>query len=502
MGEAYNALKARLADYTHLQQAGSLLSWDQETYMPAGAVVSRGDQMATLSKFAHELFVAPKTGRLLRQAAAEEGIKDQPDSDEAAIVRVSMRDYKRERKVPVAFVEELERTRAQSHQAWVEARKASDFKRFEPWLVKMFDMARRYADYLGYKEHPYDALLDGFEPDMKTSAVRATFADLREQLVPLVHAISAKADTISDAPLRRHFPREKQVEFATRVSRQFGYDLNTGRVDFAAHPFCTSFSSQDVRITTRVDDGFFNMMLFGTLHETGHALYDQGIDGAFAHTPLENGASLGIHESQSRMWENLVGRSHEFWEHYYPELQQVFPDQLGQVSLEEFYRAVNRVSPSFIRVEADEVTYNLHIMVRFELELELLEGKLKVEELPEAWNARYKAYLGITPPNDAVGVLQDTHWSIGLIGYFPTYSLGNLASVQLYEKIEQDIPTLRDSIRAGDFSPLLGWLRQNIHQYGRKYTPDDLLKRATGRSLSAEPYMNYLRAKYSAIYGL
>jgi carboxypeptidase Taq len=502
MGEAFNNLKARLADYSHLQQVGALLSWDQETYMPAGGVESRGEQMATLGRLSHDLFTAPLTGKLLRQAAKEQDVAANPDSDELAIVKVSERDYKRQRKVPGDFVAEIERTRAQAHQAWIEARKANDFKHFEPWLVKVFDLTKRYADYLGYKEHPYDALLEGFEPGMKTSQVRAIFADLREQLVPLARAIAGKADAVSDACLHGRFPREQQIDFAMRASRQFGYDLNHGRMDMAAHPFCQSFSSQDVRITTRVDESFFNMMFFGTLHETGHALYEQGVGRAFAHTPLESGASLGIHESQSRMWENLVGRSREFWQFFYPQAQQTFPDQLGNVTLDEFYRAVNKVNPSFIRVEADEVTYNLHIMVRFELELELLEGKLAVADLPGAWNARYQEYLGITPPTDAIGVLQDTHWSIGLVGYFPTYSLGNLISVQLFDKAEEAMPDLRAGFAAGEFGPLLGWLRENVHQYGRKYTPDQLVKRATGKRLSARPYVKYLQKKYKKIYGL
>jgi carboxypeptidase Taq len=502
MGEQFDALRARLADYTHLQQTGALLSWDQETYMPPGAVESRGEQMATVAKLAHELFISSQTNKLLRSAAKEVKPTANPDSDEMAIIRVTERDYKRERKVPAEFVAEMQRTQAQAHQAWIEARKASDFRHFEPWLAKMFDLAKRYADYIGYKEHPYDALLDGFEPGMKTSQVRATFADLRQQLVPQVHAVRARADTVNDACLHGHFPRDKQLEFATRVIKQFCYDLHHGRVDESPHPFCQSFSSKDVRITTRYDDSFLNMMLFGSMHEAGHALYEQGISPNFAHTPLENGASLGIHESQSRMWENLVGRSREFWQFFYPQLQDTFPEQFRNVSLDEFYRAINKVTPSFIRVEADEVTYNLHIMVRFELELELLEGKLAVADLPEAWNARYNEYLGITPPNDAIGVLQDTHWSIGLIGYFPTYSLGNLASVQLFDKAAQDIPDLRKRIAAGDLGPLLTWLRENVHQYGRKYTPDQLIKRATGKKLSAKPYIKYLQKKYKQIYGL
>ncbi|HEY3289338.1 MAG TPA: carboxypeptidase M32, partial [Anaerolineae bacterium] len=339
MGETFDALKARLADYSHLHQAESLLSWDEETNMPVGAAVDRGEQLATLSKFSHELFVAPQTGKLLRAAAKEEIVTGNPDSDEAAIVRVVLRDYKKERKIPVEFVTEFERTRTQSHQAWIAARKATDFAHFEPWLEKMVDFARRYADLQGYKEHPYDALLDRFEPDMRTSHVRKTFAALREGQVPLVHAIAAKADRVTDAPLHKHFNREKQVAFAKKVSQQFGYDYNHGRMDFAAHPFETSFSARDVRITTRVDENYFNPMLFGTMHETGHALYEQGVSTAFAHTPLEHGVSLGIHESQSRLWENLIGRSLEFWQYFYPELQTVFPEQLHEVSLENFHRA-------------------------------------------------------------------------------------------------------------------------------------------------------------------
>jgi carboxypeptidase Taq len=502
MGTNYDALMAHMAEVCGLRQASSLLNWDRETNMPSGAIESRSEQMAILSKLEHVMFTSPQTGKLLRLAAKEDVVHANADSDEAAIVRVTLRDYKRSRKVPAEFVAEVERTRAQSHHAWVQARKASDFALFEPWLSKMIDLTRRYADFLGYKDHPYDALLEGFEPGMKSSHVRAIFADLREQLVPLARAISAKADAVSDAPVRRHFPREQQIAFATQLIKHIGYDMAHGRMDMAAHPFCTSASSQDVRITTRVDENFLNMMLFSAAHESGHAMYEQGISPAFARTLLENGASLGMHESQSRMWENLVGRSREFWQFFYPHAQAAFPAALGDVPLDDFHRAINRVNPSFIRVEADEVTYNLHIMVRFELEMELLENKLQAADLPAAWNARYQEYLGITPPNDALGVLQDTHWAIGLIGYFPTYSLGNLISVQLFEKAEQDTPGLRDGFANGDFAPLLSWLRQNVHVYGRKYTPDELIKRATGRKLSAKPYVKYLQRKYKKIYGL
>ncbi len=502
MGQQYDTLTTRLGEITDLLSATSVLSWDQETYMPRAAAAARGEQQATLSRIAHEMFTAPVTGRLLRAAAKEEDVAADPDSDAAAVVRVTQRDLKRETRLPGEFVAEMARTQAQAQAAWVEARQRSDFKQFEPWLVKVFELTRRAADYLGYKEHPYDALLDHYEPGMKTAQVRAIFADLRDETVPLVHAIAAKAGAVSDACLHGHFPRDRQEAFARRVSQQFGFDFARGRLDYSAHPFCTTFNHQDVRMTMRVDESRFGMLLFGVLHETGHGLYEQGIRPVFDRTPLYNGTSLGMHESQSRMWENLVGRSREFWSRFYPDLQAAFPESLGQASLDDFYRAINQVTPSFIRVQADEVTYNLHIMLRFELETELLEGKLRVAELPEAWNARMQSYLGITPPDDARGVLQDVHWSSGLVGYFPTYALGNLMSVQLYEQALKDEPGIKDDIAAGRFDRLLGWLRDRIHQHGRKYTAPELMKRVTGRKLTAAPYVRYLKRKYGKIYGL
>ena len=500
MGQQYEELKARLGEITDLRAASGILSWDQETYMPPAAAHSRGEQQATLGRIAHEMFTSAQTAKLLRLAAKENGADK--DSNEAAILRVTQRDYKRDKKLPAEFVGEVARAQAEAQPAWVEARSKSDYKVFEPHLEKMFGLMRRAADYIGYKEHPYDALLDRYEPDLKASQVKAIFDNLRDETVPLVHAIAAKANQVNSDCLHGHFPKDKQEAFARRVIEQIGYDFSRGRMDYTHHPFCSSFSRDDVRITTRADEANLSMLLFSVLHEAGHALYDQGMGAVFERTPLADGASVSIHESQSRMWENLVGRSREFWSHYYPDLQATFPGAFGAVSLDEFYRAINQVSPSFIRIQADELTYNLHIMLRFELEMALLDGSLRVADLPGAWNEKMQSYLGITPPNDAQGVLQDMHWAAGLVAYFPTYTLGNITSVQLFEAAGKAIPTLKQDIADGKFEGLLGWLRENVHQYGRKYTPGELIKRATGHKLSSAPYVRYLKRKFSKIYGV
>jgi carboxypeptidase Taq len=347
----------------------------------------------------------------------------------------------------------------------------------------------------------YDPLLDDYEPGLKTADVQAIFTVLRPQQVALIQEIGARPP-LDDSFLHQPYDTQKQWDFGVEVITSFGYDWNRGRQDKSPHPFSTSFGLDDVRITTRVYPNYLNPALFGTMHEAGHAMYEQGVDRNLERTPLAHGASLGLHESQSRMWENLVGRSLPFWEHFYPRLQQTFPEQLGQVDLMTFFKGANRVQPSLIRVEADEATYNLHIMLRLELEIALLEGSLEVKDLPEAWNANMQAYLGITPPDDALGVLQDIHWSIGLIGYFSTYALGNLIAAQIWERINADIPDLAGQIRQGEFAPLLGWLRQNIHKHGSKFEPQELVQRVTGSKIDPAPYIRYLRSKFGQIYGL
>jgi carboxypeptidase Taq len=494
-----NELKTRLGEIRDLNRASALLGWDQQTYMPPGGAAARAEQLATLQKTAHAWFIADEIGELLE--ALRDGGWDY-DSDEASLVRVVSRDYAKARRVPNELVAELARATALAYEAWAKARQASDFSQFQPHLEKIVALNVRLAEALGYQDRIYDPLLDQYEPEMKTAQVAAIFDSLKTELVPFVQAIAGQAGRVDRSVLYKTYDEQKQLEFGLSVIKDFGFDFTRGRQDKSVHPFTTSFSIGDVRLTTRVDATYLPSALFGTLHECGHGLYEQGISPALERTTLDDGASLGIHESQSRMWENLVGRSREFWAHYFPRLQAVFPDQLAGVDAEGFYRAVNCVQPSLIRVEADEVTYNLHIMVRFELENDMLEGKVKIADMPEAWNAKMKAYLGVVPPDDAQGILQDIHWSGGMIGYFPTYSLGNLVAVQLFDQARADIPALPAQIAAGQFGELLSWLHQNVHRHGRKYTPAELVKRVTGRDLTAANYVAYIKAKFSDIYGL
>jgi carboxypeptidase Taq len=492
-------LKTRLGEVSDLNKAIALLSWDQQTYMPGGAVAARAEQLATLSRMAHQLFCAGETGRLIDEATP---LAEQLpyDSDDASLVRVARRDYGRQCRLPAEFVAEFSRVRAVGRVAWAEARRKSDFAMFQPHLQQVVDLVRRQAEYLGYTEHPYDALLDLYEPDMRTAEVRTLFAELHDGLAPLVKRVAARPDAVDSLLLEQEYDEQTQIKLGEQIIAKIGFDFECGRQDFSAHPFCTSFAATDVRITTRVSRNQLTMALFGTLHEMGHGLYEQGTSPALARTLLAGGASLGMHESQSRMWENLVGRSRAFWQHFLPLLQGTFPTQLGGIDVEQFYRAINRSQPSLIRVEADELTYNLHIMLRFELELALLEGALAVAELPAAWNARMQEYLGLTPPNDALGVLQDVHWSGGMIGYFPTYTLGNVISAQLFERASAELADLSSQFAAGEFDGLLGWLRRNLHAHGRKFTPNELLQRIVGGGVQAAPYLAYLRNKFGELY--
>jgi len=501
MNQALTELKERLAVISDLQEAASLLSWDQHTYMPPGATAARGQQLATLSKLSHQLLIDAEVGKLLT-ALDLESAPFAPDSDEAALIKVTRRLYDRASKLPSDFVAAFAKLRTESQQRWAGARRAKEFTQFAPLLAEVVAMTRRKADYLGYLDHPYDALLEGYEPGMRTAEVKRIFAELKEAILPLVQAIRS-ASRLSDAPLRQPLAEAKQEEFALAIAQAFGYDLSRGRLDRTVHPFAQSISKYDVRITTRYHPEYLVPALFGTLHETGHALYEQGVADEYYRSPLGSVQSLGLHESQSRLWENLVGRSRGFWQYAYPKLQMHFP-ALNTVPLEQFYAAINRVEPSFIRVEADEITYNLHIMLRFELELALLEGTLAVSDIPEAWNAKVEEYLGITPPDDALGCLQDIHWSMGGIGYFPTYTLGNVMSVQLFEAAKLAHPELELEIEIaeGRFATLLAWLRDNVHRHGAKYEPGELLERATGSRLDAQPLVRYLEGKYRALYGL
>jgi carboxypeptidase Taq len=414
---------------------------------------------------------------------------------------VTATDYAKTISVPSAFIMERAKTVSLAQQAWLEARAKSDFSIFRPHLDRVIELSRHYVSFFPPTEHPYDTLLDIFEPGMKTSEVQFIFNELRPQQVELIHAISQQPQ-VDDSFLHLAYDEKLMWEFSVKVATAFGYDWKRGRQDPTTHPFCQSIGSDDVRITSRWVPELPFALLFGTMHETGHALYEQGIGHTWSRTALEGGASLGIHESQSRMWENLVGRSHAFWEFFYPQLQDCFNVQLGNVSLNQFFRAINKVKPSYIRVEADEATYNLHIMLRLEIEIAMLEGSISTKDLPGIWNEKMKNYLGVVPPDDAKGVLQDIHWSGGMLGYFSTYALGNLISAQLWEKFKFLNPDLDNQFRQGDFSSLLSWLRVKIHQYGRKYEPQELIQRVTKSNINSGSYIRYLNTKYSEIYNL
>jgi carboxypeptidase Taq len=459
---------------------------------------ARGQQLATLSKIAQEKFISEEVGRLIDDLKQD---FNGADSDDAALIRVTARDYDKAKRIPPEFIQEQAIVTSKAFEAWMEARGKSDFSIFQPHLEKVVELVQRYVSFFPPADHPYDTLLDDYEPGMKTADVKAIFDGLRSKQVRLIKAIG-ESKQVKDAFLLKKYNEKKLIDFGVKVISQFGYDWNRGRQDKAPHPFETSFSVNDVRITTRYEADNPLATLFSTMHEAGHAMYEQGINPAYERTPLSGGTSLAVHESQSRMWENLVGRSMPFWQHFYPDLKKTFPAQLDGVSLKSFYKAINKVEPSLIRVNADEATYNLHIMLRLELEIGMVEGKIAVKDLPEIWNAKMEEYLGIVPPDDARGVLQDIHWSGGSIGYFSTYALGNLISAQLWEKIRKDIRDLDDQISEGNFSELLAWLRNNIHQHGHKYDPQVLVEKVTGSKITPEPYLRYLTKKYSEIYDL
>ena len=498
MSEKLEQLKERLGEVQDIGRAASLLSWDQQVNMPPAGNEARGQQLATLGKIAQEKFINDEVGRLIEDLQQE---LNGADTEEAALVRVAARDYDKARRVPPSFVAEQAIVTSKALEAWIEARAKSDFSIFQPHLERVVELVHQYISFFPPSDHPYDILLDDYESGMKTAEVKAIFDSLRPKQVKLLRAISS-ARQVKDDFLYKRYNEKKLNEFGEAVITRFGYEWSRGRQDKAPHPFQTSFSVNDVRITTRFEADNPMAMLFSTMHEAGHAMYEQGIDPKYDRTPLAGGASLAVHESQSRMWENLVGRSYPFWEHFYPMLKKAFPSQLDGVSLKAFYKAINKVEPSLIRVNADEATYNMHIMLRLELEIGMVEGAIAIKDLPEIWNEKMQEYLGITPPDHARGVLQDIHWSYGAIGYFSTYALGNLVSAQLWEKINKEIPDLNDQIRKGEFAALLDWLRRNIHRHGQRYEPQKLVKMVTGSKITHEPYVRYLTKKYSEIYGL
>ena len=501
MEKKLQELKARLLEVNDLNSAGAVLGWDQTTYMPPGGAAARGRQMATLGRLAQEKFIDPAVGKLLDEL--QPYAESLPyDSDEASLIRVTRRNYEQAVKVPPALMGAVYAHGAQAYEVWAAARPGNDFAAVQPYLEKTVDLSRQLANCFPGYDHIADPLIDFADYGMKAASVRTLFAELREALVPLVDSLTAQTPA-DDACLHQPFPEQDQLAFGMKIIKKYGYDLQRGRQDKTHHPFMTKFSLGDVRITTRVKADDLSEALFSTLHEAGHAMYEQGINMAYEGTPLANGTSAGVHESQSRLWENQVGRNRRFWEHFYPELQAAFPAQLGQVSLDTFYRAINKVQRSLIRTDADEVTYNLHVMIRFDLELDLLEGKLAVKDLPDAWHARYQSDLGLHAPDNRDGVLQDVHWYAGIVGgAFQGYTLGNIMSALFFEQALQARPVILDEMGQGEFGTLHTWLRENIYQHGSKYTAPELVQRVTGGPLTIEPYVRYLRGKFGELYSL
>jgi carboxypeptidase Taq len=501
-------LTTKLLEIQRINSAASVLAWDQETYMPAGGGEARAEQIAVLQGIAHQKLVSSDVQSLLSQwvdpATGQAADKSGETWDEPSrsLLRETWRDVSRAKKLPSDFVVRLSRECSLAQQVWVEAKKHNTFATFLPNLRTVLQLKRDEAQYLGYHDSPYNALLDVYEPGSTIADLQPVFATLKARLVPLLRKITESRVQIDDSILRRSYDHARQLEFGRLVLTAMGYDFTRGRLDLSAHPFTTSFHPTDVRVTTRVYEHELQSCLFSCIHEGGHGLYDQGLDQRYFGTPLGDSVSLGIHESQSRLWENCVGRSRPFWRFFYPMLQQTFHDQLHAVNSEHFYAAINCVKPSLIRVEADELTYNLHIMLRFEIEQDLIEGKTQPEDLPTIWNQKMQEYLGMVPPSDAEGVLQDVHWSFGAFGYFPTYTLGNLYSVQFFEQATLELPHLEDEIAAGQLMGLRRWLEQKIHRWGRMFTPTHLAQRVTGSTVNPEPFLTYVEKKYGELYQL
>jgi carboxypeptidase Taq len=493
-------LKRRLLEISDLYYANAVLNWDQACFMPPGGAEGRGRQSAMLSKIAHERSVDPALGGLLDALAAyAESLPH--DSDDASLIRVARRDFEKAIRVPADYVERAAAHSSASFVAWTKARPANDFAAMRPYLEKNVELSREYAGYFAPYRHVTDPMIDDYDAGMTTESVRALFAALRRELVPIVQAI-CEQPTAEDHCLHGTFPEKAQLDWNVAVAKTLGYDFERGRLDKTHHPFCTKFSAGDVRITTRVDERDIGQSLFSIVHESGHAMYEQGVARGLAGTPLGSGTSAGVHESQSRLWENVVGRGRGFWRHFYPSLQTAF-DRFRTVDLDTFYRAINKVERSLVRTDSDEVTYNLHIMMRFDLELDMLEGRLAVKDLPEAWRARIKADLGIAPADDRNGCLQDVHWYNGGIGgSFQGYTIGNILSAQFYAAAVNAHPEIPDEIARGEFATLHKWLVAHIYRHGRKFEPSDLVKRATGEEMTIAPYLTYLRGKYGELYRL
>ena len=494
MADALDLLKTRMRDLGALGQLGMLLSWDQRTQMPPAGARHRGEHMAFVQRMAHDLLVDPEVGRLLGELEPRLASLD-PDGFDYGLIRLAKRSYEKEVNVPAELRSEMARAAAEGNAVWLKAKAASDFQLFLPALERNIETRHRYVEALAPAGEPYDVLLDDFEPEMKTEDVTRIFAELREELVPLIAELRER--DVDDSFLTGDYPVDRQIELLKDIVDTFGHRPDSWRIDPTEHPFAASAGRDDIRITTHYYANSLDS-LFSTMHEYGHGLYQHQLPAEAEAYPVGGPASLGIHESQSRLWENLVGRSLPFWRFYYPRVQQRFPEQLGNVDVEQFYAAVNRSQPSLIRIEADEVTYGMHVILRFELEQDIINGRVALKDLPAVWNEKMHDYLGVDVPDDAHGVLQDMHWSTGLIGYFSTYLLGTVMSVQIWEKMQEDVGDLDELLERGEFTPIREWLGEHVHAHGRKYPPQELLQKAVGSEIDARPYLAYLKRKFGA----
>ncbi len=494
MYDRYQEITRKAAD---LNYAAAVLGWDQETYMPPKGYAARGRQLATLATQAHALLTGNEYRDLLEQLSRDESLTEA----QAANVRLSLEDFEKAARLPEAFVETLTQASSTALNAWTRARRENDYGIYAPQLAQMIGLKREQAGLYGYEAHPYDALLDDYEKGMSVAILDGVFSQVRTGLPDLLRDIAEKPQ-VDDSFFNRSYPRDSQWTFSLEVLGSIGYDFEAGRQDYSEHPFTTSFAATDVRITTRVNEQDLASLLWSSIHEGGHALYEQGLPDTQYGMPLGAAASLSIHESQSRLWENCVGRGLPFWKHFYPILRQRFPGQLQDLNLQQFYAGMNKVQPSLIRTEADELSYHFHVLIRYELEKALIGGSLDPKDLRDAWNSKYQEYLGIAPPDDLRGILQDVHWSHGSFGYFPTYSLGSFYAAQFWEQANRDIPGLKQQIEGGHTEALLQWLRSAIHQHGRRYRSEELCNRITGRGLDFGAFLRYAREKYAGIYGI
>ncbi len=493
-----SALKPIMNLVSDLGSAAAVLGWDQETYMPDGAVAARAEQLATLSTLAHQYMTNEAAQR------AVEDVRPQLSSlseRERRTTETFIRDHERALKIPASLITEQARVASLAQDAWKKARAASDFSLFQPMLERTVELKKQEAAILGPELHPYDVMLDTYEPGLTVEQVTPIFDRLRAGTREILDQITPRQSSVSDVVLYRSYPRQAQLDFATSVIKQLGFDLETGRVDLSAHPFCTHFDATDVRLTTRIREHDLRSCLFGLIHESGHGMYEQGVSKELSRTPSGQGASMGIHESQSLFWENVIARSEEFWHWAFPKLRTAFPDQLKDQDPSMFFKAINKMQPSLNRVESDELTYNLHIILRFEIERDLMAGSLAVKDIPTAWNEKMNTSLGVVPPNDAEGCLQDVHWSFGGIGYFPSYTLGKLYAAMEWNQMKQEISGVEDRVANGDFAPILNWLRMKIHDYGRTETPNEIIMRVTGRPLTETDFLEYIGGKAARVYG-